>query len=50
MEFVIFGAIIGILGLLWAILSLQDDPLEEGIRQAQAWDRQQKALAKAVGK
>ena len=50
MEFVIFGAIIGILGLLWAILSLQDDPLEEGIRQAQAWDRQQKALARAVGK
>ena len=50
MEFVLFGAIIGILGLLWAILSLHDDPLEEGIRQAQAWDRQQKALAKAVGK
>jgi hypothetical protein len=50
MEFVIFGAIIGILGLLWAILSLHDDPLEESIRQAQAWDRQQKALAKAVGK
>ena len=50
MEFVIFGAVIGILGLLWAILSLQDDPLEEGIRQAQAWDRQKKALARAVGK
>ena len=50
MEFVIFGAIIGILGLLWAILSLQDDPLEEAIRQAQAWDRQKKALARAVGK
>jgi sugar phosphate permease len=50
MEFVIFGAIIGILGLLWVILSLHDDPLEEGIRQAQAWDRQQKALARAVGK
>ena len=50
MEFLIFGAIIGILGLLWVILSLHDDPLEEGIRQAQAWDRQQKALAKAVGR
>ena len=50
MEFVIFGAIIGILCLFWAILSLHDDPLEEGIRQAQAWDRQQKALAKAVGR
>ena len=50
MEFVIFGAIIGILGLLWAILSLHDDPLEEGIRQAQAWESRQKALARAVGK
>ena len=50
MEFVIFGAIIGILGLLWAILSLHDDPLEEGIRQAQAWESRQKALARAVGR
>ena len=50
MEFVIFGAIIGILCLFWGILSLQDDPLEEGIRQAQAWESRQKALARAVGK
>ena len=50
MEFLIFGAIIGILGLLWVILSLHDDPLEEGIRQAQAWESRQKALARAVGK
>ena len=50
MEFLIFGAIIAILCLFWGILSLHDDPLEEGIRQAQAWDRQQKALARAVGK
>ena len=50
MEFVMFGAVIGILCLFWGILSLQDDPLKEGIRQAQAWDRQKKALARAVGK
>ena len=50
MEFLIFGAIIGILCLFWAILSLHDDPLEEGIRQAQAWESRQKALARAVGK
>lgn len=50
MEFVMFGAIIGILCLLWGILSLHDDPLEEGIRQAQAWESRQKALARAVGK
>ena len=50
MEFLLFGAIIAILCLFWGILSLHDDPLEEGIRQAQAWDRQKKALARAVGK
>ena len=50
MEFLMFGAIIAILCLFWGILSLHDDPLGEGIRQAQAWDRQQKALARAVGK
>jgi sugar phosphate permease len=50
MEFVILRAIIGILCLFWAILSLHDDPLEEGIRQAQAWESRQKALARAVGK
>jgi len=50
MEFVMFGAIIGILCLLWGILSLHDDPLEEGIRQAQAWESRQKALARVVGK
>lgn len=50
MEFLLFGAIIAILCLFWGILSLHDDPLEEAIRQAQAWDRQKKALARAVGK
>lgn len=50
MEYWIFGAVIGALGLLWAALSLQDDPLEEGIRQAHAWDAQQKAITKAIGK
>lgn len=50
MEFVMFGAVIGILCLFWGILSLHDDPLEEGIRQAQAWESRQKALARAVGK
>jgi hypothetical protein len=50
MEYWIFGPVIGALGLLWAVLSLQDDPLEEGIRQAHAWESRQKAIAKAIGK
>ena len=50
MEFLLFGAIIAILCLFWGILSLHDDPLEEGIRQAQAWESRQKALARAVGR
>jgi hypothetical protein len=48
MEFWIFGAVLAILGLLWAILALQDDPLEEGIRQAQAWEAKQKRLRKVL--
>lgn len=48
MEFLIFGAVLGILGLFWAILALHDDPLEEGIKQAQAWDAKQKRLRKVL--
>lgn len=48
MEFLIFGAVLAILGLLWAILALQDDPLKEGIRQAQAWEAKQKRLRKVL--
>jgi hypothetical protein len=48
MEFFIFGAVLAILGLFWAILEAHDDPLEEGIRQAQAWERRQKALRQVI--
>lgn len=50
MEFIMFGALVAVLGLFWAIVSLHDDPLEEGIRQAQAWESRQKAISKAVAK
>ena len=48
MEFLFFGAVLAILGLLWAILALHDDPLEEGIRQAQAWEARQKRLREVL--
>jgi len=48
MELFIFGAVLVILGLFWAILEAHDDPLEEGIRQAQAWEAKQKRLRKVL--
>jgi len=48
MELFIFGAVLAILGLFWAILEAHDDPLEEGIRQAQAWEAKQKRLRKVL--
>jgi sugar phosphate permease len=48
MQYLIFGALVGVLGLLWAILALHDDPLKEGIRQAQAWSKSQDRLRKVM--
>lgn len=48
MQYLIFGGVIASLGLLWAILSLHDDPLKEGIKQAQAWETAQKRLRKVM--
>jgi len=48
MQYLMFGGVIASLGLLWAILSLHDDPLKEGIRQAQAWEKAQKHLRKVM--
>jgi hypothetical protein len=31
MQYIIFGAVIAICGLLWVILELQNDPLEKAI-------------------
>jgi hypothetical protein len=45
-----FGAVIGILGLLWGILWLHDDPLEEGFKEAREWESRQKRLRKVLGK
>ena len=48
MQYLLFAGVIASLGLLWAILSLQDDPLKEGIKQAQAWESAQKRLRKVM--
>jgi hypothetical protein len=50
MQYIIFGAVIAICGLLWAILELQNDPLEQAIEEANAWDSQQKRLRQVLGK
>lgn len=49
MQYIIFGAVIAICGLLWAILELQNDPLEQAIEEANAWDSQQKRLRQVLG-
>ena len=48
MQYLLFAGVIASLGLLWAILSLHDDPLKEGIKQAQAWESAQKRLRKVM--
>lgn len=48
MQYLIFGGLVAVLGLVWAILSLHDDPLQEGIRQAQAWSKSQDRLRKVM--
>jgi len=48
MQYLLFAGVIASLGLLWAILSLQDDPLKEGIKQAQNWETAQKRLRKVM--
>jgi hypothetical protein len=48
MQYALFGGLMAVLGLLWAILALHDDPLREGIRQAQAWSKSQNRLKKVL--
>jgi hypothetical protein len=48
MQYALFGGLMAVLGLLWAILALHDDPLREGIRQAQAWSKNQDRLKKVL--
>jgi len=48
MQYALFGGLMAVLGLLWAILALDDDPLREGIRQAQAWSKSQNRLRKVL--
>lgn len=49
MLWVIALGIVASMGILWAVLSLSDDPLELAIKEAQAWDRQQQRLRKVLG-
>ena len=44
MEIYLIIALMGTLALFWGILWLTNDPLEEGFREAQAWEKRQKRL------
>jgi hypothetical protein len=50
MQYAVFGGLLAVLGLLWAILALHDDPLKEGIKEAQAWSKNQDRLRKVMSK
>ena len=50
MQYALFGGVMVVLGLLWAILALHDDPLREGIRQAESWSKSQNRLRKVLPK
>lgn len=50
MQYLVFAGVLGILGLLWGILRLHDDPLEEGFKEAREWEARQKRLRQVLGK
>ena len=50
MEFYLIGALMGVCALFSGILWLTNDPLEEGFKEAQAWERRQKRLREILPK
>jgi sugar phosphate permease len=50
MEFLLLGGAIASIGVLWVILRLENDPLEQGIRQANEWSSDQRKLREVMPK
>ena len=45
---VIIGSLIGILGVIVAVLRYDSSPLDEAIKEAQEWDSKQKRIKQAL--
>jgi sugar phosphate permease len=48
MLFLLLGGAIASIGALWVILRLENDPLEQGIRQAEQWSQNQRKLREVM--
>lgn len=49
MEWVLFGGVVVIMGLCALLINCCHDPLEDGFKQAQAWEKNQNKLRKILG-
>ena len=47
-QLVILGALAGIVGVIWAVLRYEANPLDEAIKEAQEWDSKQKRIKQAL--
>lgn len=47
-QIVIIGSLLGILGVIVAVLRYDASPLDEAIRDAQEWDSKQKRIKQAL--
>jgi sugar phosphate permease len=50
MEFLLLVGAVASIGVLWVILRLENDPLEQGIRQADQWSQDQRKLREVMPK
>lgn len=47
-HIVIIGSLLGILGVIVAVLRYEASPMDEAIREAQQWDSKQKRIKQAL--
>lgn len=47
-QIVIIGSLLGILGVIVAVLRYEASPMDEAIREAQQWDSKQKRIKQAL--
>lgn len=49
MDLIVAGlAVGGLVAVIWGLLRWENNPLDEGIRQAQEWDSKQKKMQQAL--
>jgi len=47
-QIVMIGALVGLVGVIVAVLRYEASPIDEAIREAQQWDSKQKRIKQAL--